>query len=330
MSMMNAPTEVATSAPPAAAPASPGPLGPPPLAQCPNGFCRSFDVDLLPVVSGQPRTTKCRRCGTLFPHPVGTTTAKRLNAKRRKRAAGRPATVRAVTAASATPVGLLANNKPPEQLDPSASETDGLPTETAAHEPILWRWSEVAPEGRPVHREWDEPLDITPERVDQWRQNVEALNAAGHPPYVTTAHVWKDDKTFFREPRADETLAHIARIKREGGRVWALTGYYGQRSLELAARNKFSVAIAANLRDGKGKSYAGETVHHVSSTPDAAYWGTGTIKVAASAVGEPPQRVPVFHIGSDARPPVPVVVSNPYLRSVGPRQTNPYLTALGG
>ena len=227
----------------------------------------------------------------------------------------------AVVAASSTPVALLANRNPPEQAEPTSSDLDGLPTETASHEPILWRWSEVAPIGRPVHSERDDPYDVTAEEVEQWKQNAEAMYRHGRPAYVTKAHVWNDDKTYYREPAADETLAEVATVKREGDRVWALTGYFGPESLKYAARNKFSVAVAQNMRDGAGVAYAGRSLHHISSTPRGAWYGTGTIKVAASAgspPGSPPVTVPVYEVGS---PPAPqaVKVDNPYLRAIGGR-----------
>lgn len=182
-----------------------------------------------------------------------------------------------------SPLTVLSAARPPEQQQPIESDVAGLPKQTASGEPIIYRWSEVAPVRSLMHRGTQQPFEITPERASEWARNVDAMNVAGHPPFVTKFHLWGDADGTFREPSADETLAHIAKVKQDSGRVWALTGYYGQESFNVAARNKFSIGIAENVIDSSGKKYPGETLHHISSTPDSAFGSTGEIRVAASA-----------------------------------------------
>jgi hypothetical protein len=176
---------------------------------------------------------------------------------------------------------------------------EGHPTKDAAGKPIHYRKVMVAPFGNWVHRSTGEPIVVTPARADEWIKNVAALAASGVKPFVTSKHVYDDEGNFI-EPDARNTLGYVVRMERDEKGVYSIVALHGDESLEVAAKNSRSVGVSKrDFRDATGKTYPGETLHHLALVPNPALQGLGDLQQIAASADAPHRDVPVYVLAAD-------------------------------
>ena len=189
-----------------------------------------------------------------------------------------------ISASDGAKAYVLDTDHVPEMRDPTPEEIVGLPTKNGAGEPIHHRWVMAAPGGKWSHVRTGQPIDIPPEREDEWVSNIDRLAKAGRKPFLTFQHVYDAMGTGYYDPDARNTAGYVERAKREGKDAWALCSIHGDDNLKVVARNRLSVGILSGARDSNGNVYEGEWMHHLASCPNPVLTGRdGTVKLAASA-----------------------------------------------
>lgn len=158
-------------------------------------------------------------------------------------------------------------------------EVDGVP--------VFYRRMRIAKAGKWTHRGTGEPVDITPERMEQWVKNTAALAAAGVKPFLPGQHRG--------EFNAKDNHGYVLGLAREGGDLYATVQLFGEEAKKVAACNSRSIYVVKDARDARGNVIAGESIAHVALVPNPALPDLGpTVKIAASAGGSAAIEAPIL------------------------------------
>lgn len=172
----------------------------------------------------------------------------------------------------------------------------GLPTEIEG-QPVAYRRKEIARAGKYVHRGTRKEFELTPARLAALSAAFRKRFAKGIKPPITPYHV--DPEADFN---ADDTLGYVVGVEQDGESLYGTLQLIGERALSAAARNDVSIATVADAVDADGEQY-GESLHHVSLTPDPALSHLKPyLKIAASAGGGPARKALILSAAYGSSP----------------------------
>ena len=150
-----------------------------------------------------------------------------------------------------------------EDSAPALTLGQALP-KTVNGQPAFYYWRKSARDGKYIHPTKGFELSITAERRKAWANNIKEANRAGVEIPVVEDH----------KESASNTLGYVIDARNNGEWYEELHQYLGQSACDLALRNKISIGIDPDFKDGTGKRY-GESVRHSAVTPIPVIPGTG-------------------------------------------------------
>lgn len=131
----------------------------------------------------------------------------------------------------------------------------GLPTQILG-QPVRYFWADGIRCGKYTHPTKGFTLDVDRKQMDTWVLAHKRMREAGVDVPAVADH----------SEKARDALGNVIDIKREGDVLRVLHQLVGEDAHRMAARNKVSLGISPNFRDGKGVVY-GSAVVHSALTP---------------------------------------------------------------
>lgn len=128
--------------------------------------------------------------------------------------------------------------------------------------------------------DWDEPLEVTAERMDRWISGFNAMDAKGVSVPLLTKHKFSDV-----EPK--EVLGYVTgmRVTDDGRFVARIHANDPAARADMERVGQVSIGLLKNLKDGTGHEY-GEAINHVALTPTPVVPNQGPfISIAAERGG---------------------------------------------
>lgn len=129
--------------------------------------------------------------------------------------------------------------------------------------PAFYFWRKSAKDGEYVHPTKGFKLSIDAGRRKKWEENFRQMRAAHVDVPVIKDHV-----------ASDGTLGYVVDVRNNGEWFEELHQYLGEAERDTALKNRISIGIDPNFKDGNGKNY-GECVFHSATTPIPVIPGTG-------------------------------------------------------
>lgn len=123
-------------------------------------------------------------------------------------------------------------------------------------QPVAYFWADGIRAGRYVHPAGKFELHVDGARLDTWVRNFGRMKKAGVDVPVPVDH----------SPRARDNLGYVVDVRRDGDTLRLLHQFIGDDAIRLAARNKVSLGIDPEFRDGRGVMI-GDCIVHSSLTP---------------------------------------------------------------
>jgi hypothetical protein len=136
-----------------------------------------------------------------------------------------------------------------------AGEVAGLPT-TIHGQPVAYYWADAIRTGRYLHPATGQILDVDAHRLSRWLSNIRGMRAAGIDIPIPLDH----------SDRARDNMGYVLDARTQGPALQLLHQLVGADAIRMAARNKVSLGIDTDYRDGRGKAW-GEAVIHSALTP---------------------------------------------------------------
>jgi hypothetical protein len=133
-------------------------------------------------------------------------------------------------------------------------------------QPAAYFWGRAIRAGRYVHPAGQFELSVDEARLDEWARNFHRMREAGIDVPVPVDH----------STAARDNLGYVVDAKRDGDSLMLLHQLIGEEAIELAARNKISLAIDPEYRDGTGNLF-GDCIVHSSLTPIPVVPGQGQL-----------------------------------------------------
>jgi hypothetical protein len=178
------------------------------------------------------------------------------------------------------PSGTFYLAAPAAELTRAATVPAGLPAVRNGL-PCFYYWGDGLIPGHYKHPTKGFELDIAASDIDELCATFgrTAANAVDVP--IVCDHV----------ESAKSTLGYIVGLKHEGGRGWLLHQFLGEDARDCGLRNKISVGIDLNFKDGKGNAY-GRAIRHSAATPMPVI--TGQKGFVAALSGSAPTTEPLI------------------------------------
>jgi hypothetical protein len=153
-------------------------------------------------------------------------------------------------------LGDLSAARSPDVPDKFPKEVNG--------QPVAYFWANAIRTGRYVHPAGHFELSVDEHRLDEWARNFHRMKEAGIDVPVPVDH----------SAAARDNLGFVVDAKRDGDSLMLLHQLIGQEAIDLAARNKVSLGIDPQFRDGLGNEF-GDCIVHSSLTPIPVVPGQG-------------------------------------------------------
>jgi hypothetical protein len=122
--------------------------------------------------------------------------------------------------------------------------------------PCFYYWGDGLVVGKYTHPTRGFALNLAARDIDELCATFGRTRANGVDVPIVTDHV----------ESAEATLGYIVGMKHEGGRGWLLHQFLGEDARDCGLRNKISVGIDPDFKDGKGNAY-GRAIRHSAATP---------------------------------------------------------------
>lgn len=132
---------------------------------------------------------------------------------------------------------------------------------------------------------------VTPERIDNWVQQTNAMLADGVEIPVVLDH----------KENADAARGQIVKSYRKGDRLHMVAQIQGEDWAKQAMVNKVSPKIHSNFFGGNGKHY-GDTITHLGLTPTPVVPGQGNFVTLSASRGAETE-APVYFFAAPTRSP---------------------------
>lgn len=187
--------------------------------------------------------------------------------------------------------------------------------------------------GSPVHLRWvkptligtweadGKPVNITAERVANWKKNTLLARSNGFVIPASTSHKG------YKDPKNTLGFTHDARTD-SNGELEVLIGYVGDDSLAIASKNYFSIGVEQNVRDAKGNVYD-ELLTHIASTPTPVLETSGFVTLSRGEPTEAPHTLAPQQKGVDMLNPELKARVTPYLSGTAvPEDSNEVIPLL--
>lgn len=139
-------------------------------------------------------------------------------------------------------------------LHPSASPAPKLPAKMNGVE-MSYYWADALHAGDITHPRTGAKLKFTNDRLDKLAANLSQALANGVDVPIVRDH----------KETADSVVGYLFDAKREGDKLMVLHGVFKDQE-SLALRNRISLGIDPDFRDGRGNRY-GEAIRHSALTP---------------------------------------------------------------
>lgn len=156
--------------------------------------------------------------------------------------------------------------------------------------PVAYFWKDAISVGKYTHPATGQRLKVTPERIDSWVDNFNAMRRRGIEIPAPVDH----------SDRAEDNRGFVVAMKRNGDTLQLLHQMIGEKGALLAARNRCSVCIEPNFVDEKGREW-GESIVHSALTPKPVVSGHGAFRSFAASQVRPAQKLPVFYSQIEAQ-----------------------------
>jgi hypothetical protein len=185
----------------------------------------------------------------------------------------------------------------PNEADAKPALTmDTLP-KTVNGIPVFYFWRQAIRDGEYKHPSLGFRVPVDLSRRQQWESSFKKLQANG-----VAVPIVKDHKE-----TADNTLGYVVDVKNEGLWLWELHQYLGDADRDTALKNKISIGINPNFKDGQGRAY-GDTIIHSAITPAPIVDGQGeAVPLSANSGGS---QSALLLLATERTGPMPVMLSD--------------------
>jgi hypothetical protein len=129
--------------------------------------------------------------------------------------------------------------------------------------------------GQYVHPTTGEKFAIDEQRLDLWARKFDQMRAAGVEIPCPIDH----------SDKAEDNRGFTVKLRRDGKQLKFIPQVIGEDGALLAMRNRCSVKINPNFKDGKGREW-GEAIEHIAFTPVPVIDGQGSFVPFAASRGE--------------------------------------------
>jgi hypothetical protein len=137
--------------------------------------------------------------------------------------------------------------------------------------------------GKYVHSVTGQRFKVTPERIDRWVEKFRKMKRAGVEVPTPVDH----------SDAAEDNRGFVVDARREGNTLVLTHQAIGKDAAKLALRNRCSVLIDPDFRDGNGHRW-GDVIAHSAYTPKPVVHGHGSFQPIAASRAGGVRRVPVF------------------------------------
>jgi hypothetical protein len=171
---------------------------------------------------------------------------------------------------------------------PALTLGQGLPKEVNGL-PAFYFWRPAIRDGRYVHpvKGWE--LSVTPDRRRGWESTFRQMRAAGVEVPIIEDH---------RE-EARKSLGYVVDVRQNGDWYEELHQYLGDDARTVALRNRVSVGINPQFKDGTGRKW-GDAIFHSAIVPGPVVPGQGDAVPVNASRGSMPD---VFELAVSNRSP---------------------------